>query len=114
VTCDINKLSLEHSVTGGHCNTKGRLLFSFRAILVDSNPAGDKIALMMHRDLIAPAQQALAKFIVFSKATLSQDTNLRVLGLSGAAANEALGKHFSIPGPESGAASHSDKGCVVR
>lgn len=98
VTCDMNQLSATHTVIGGHCNTKGRLLFSFRAMLLGADEGSERIALLMHRGLLAAAEQALAKFIVFSKASLSQDNTYRALGLAGsfddlsqlpAAANDA-------------------------
>lgn len=114
VTSDMNKLSLENSVTGGHCNTKGRLLFSFRSTLLDSGPTGDKIALVMHRALVSSAQQALAKFIVFSKATLAQDSSYRLIGLAGSAASELLAQHFTLPAAEKDAASHNDTDTLVR
>lgn len=110
VTCDMDQLSLERSVTGGHCNTRGRLLFSFRAVLLEAGADGETIALVMHRGLVAQAQAALAKFIVFSKATLAADDKLRVLGLAGIDTLE----HFPLPAAEINAAAINENGSLVR
>lgn len=110
VTCDMNQLSPTQSLTGGHCNLKGRLLFSFRAILLGSNENGDQIALLMHRGLLKAAQQALAKFIVFSKATLSQGSDFRVLGLAGSSVRSMLPE---LPASDGNAIQH-ESGSVIR
>lgn len=91
VTCDINLVTANHSQRGGHCNTKGRMLFDFLAVSLPSTESdSDSIALIMHRDLIERARQALAKFIVFSKAKLSTEQEYRLLGLQGSHAPTLL------------------------
>lgn len=91
ITCDMNLVTEDHSQPGGHCNSKGRMIFSFRAVqLPSSSPESDAIALIMHRSLLQKAQQALAKFIVFSKAELSLEQGYRLVGLSGDQAPQLL------------------------
>lgn len=81
VTCDMNQLSRETARRGAHCNTKGRMVFSFLALeLTAEEPC---IGLVMPRQLIPGAQQILAKYIVFSKAKLRVEEDYRLLGLQG-------------------------------
>src|SRR5690606_20200710 len=79
---------------------------------------GDHVALIMQRDLVPLAQQTLAKFIVFSKATLSQNSDFQVLGVSGSGATELLGDYFDLPAQgdasQTRVTCHSDKGCAVQ
>lgn len=85
VTCDVNLVTEDHSQPGAHCNTKGRMMFSFRAVHLPPESEGTQsIALIMHRGLLEKAQQALAKYAVFSKADVSLGEDCRILGLSGA------------------------------
>lgn len=65
-TCDFNQLQSGSWLLGAHCNPKGRMLSSFRAIRFDN---GD-IALRVHASIAELATQALSKYIVFSKATI--------------------------------------------
>ncbi|MCW8196450.1 folate-binding protein YgfZ [Proteobacteria bacterium 005FR1] len=93
VTCDINLVTSSHAQRGGHCNTKGRLIFSFLAVSLPSQTTGsDRVALVMHRDLVEKAQQALAKFIVFSKAKLSTAQEHQLIGLQAGDAPQLLSR----------------------
>lgn len=83
VTCDMQTLSSEHSVIGAHCNLKGRMVFSFHAILLTSDDSSTKVALIMHRELIETAMFALKKFAVFSKVDISQSEDYQLLALTG-------------------------------
>jgi folate-binding protein YgfZ len=91
VTCDINQVTANHTQRGGHCNIKGRMLFSFLAVsLPGAENGSDSIALIMHRDLVERARQAFAKFIVFSKAKLYTEQDYRLLGLQGSHSSTLL------------------------
>ena len=87
VTCDIEQLyahtdtsTQATSCLGAHCNHKGRMLFSFRAIALDEQTIG----LNLPSEMMPIALSALGKYIVFSKAELidasSDYTLLGVLG----------------------------------
>ncbi|MEX1032065.1 MAG: hypothetical protein WDZ30_01765 [Cellvibrionaceae bacterium] len=85
VTCDMSLVTIDHSQPGAHCNTKGRMVFSFQAVqLAISSPESDSFALIMHRGLLQRAREALAKFIVFSRAELSSEQGHNLIGLAGA------------------------------
>jgi len=75
VTCDVNTLNFSDGQNqtnlGAHCTHKGRMLFSFRACMVDEHTIG----LSMHKDLITSALSALKKYSVFSKVELSDGTD---------------------------------------
>lgn len=70
VTCDVKKLvaSDGFSLTclGAHCTPKGRMLFSFRAIELDT----ETIALDLPLTLLESALQRLKKYSIFYKVTL--------------------------------------------
>ena len=80
VTCDIDPLfNAEPSLStlGAHCTPKGRMLFSFRAFLLDD----ETIALSMVKSLIADAKKALEKYSVFSKVDITDASDeYRILG----------------------------------
>ncbi|MFT6387847.1 MAG: folate-binding protein YgfZ [Cellvibrionaceae bacterium] len=75
VTCDVNALTFSddqnQTSLGAHCTHKGRMLFSFRACMVDD----DTIGLAMHKDLIHSALSALKKYSIFSKVELIDGGN---------------------------------------
>lgn len=110
VTCDVNELT-DISHLGMHCNHKGRALFSFRAIQL----ADDHIALRLPRTMLETAQQALGKYIVFSKAEL-QDSSEQYhgLGISGDKAASLLATHLAPPPETAGGVVRLDSGCIVK
>jgi tRNA-modifying protein YgfZ len=63
-TCDVDKLDETHSL-GAICNLQGRMLTNFR--IAETN---DGLILRMNRGLVQTTKDFLAKYIVFSKATL--------------------------------------------
>ena len=77
-TCDFREVSEGHPRLGAHCNAKGRVQASFRAFHQD----GDFL-LLVPKGQGEPTRAALAKFALFSKATLSLDTTLAPLALLG-------------------------------
>jgi len=81
VTCDIDALfdsKPSTSTLGAHCTPKGRMLFSFRAFLLDE----DTIALSIVKSLITDAKKALEKYSVFSKVEIVDASDeYRILGL---------------------------------
>ena len=67
------------------------MLSSFRIF----NIAEDCYLLNLHKSLEESAQSALKKYIVFSKAELSQEQQLVGIGLHGPKAKENLSKLFT-------------------
>jgi folate-binding protein YgfZ len=64
-TCDLNDLSSGTSLLGAVCNLQGRMVSSFRIVLLT-----DGVLLRLDRGLIESTTNFLAKYIVFSKAEL--------------------------------------------
>lgn len=64
-TCDVNKLSVDRHL-GAICNLQGKTLTNFRITDIP-----DGLLLRMHRDRILPTTEFLSKYIVFSKASLT-------------------------------------------
>ena len=78
VTCDVDTLFVTDNTTtndhilhptslGAHCTHKGRIVFTFRALTLDEQT----IALKLPLDNIETAITALKKYIVFSKANIT-------------------------------------------
>ncbi|PTQ89737.1 YgfZ/GcvT domain-containing protein [Agitococcus lubricus] len=84
-TTDIQTLTPQHACLGGYANLKGRLVFSFNAV---EWPA-QHIQLLVDRELSTTAQNTLKKYMVFSKAQLTE-APLVAFGVMGTAAYEHL------------------------
>ncbi len=65
-TCDVNRLTSHQAGFGAICNIQGRMVTSFRIVKLD-----DGLLLRMHRDLVDNTLRFLGKYIVFSKAEMS-------------------------------------------
>lgn len=80
VTCDVRELAGAQTLLGAQCNIKGRMLLCFRALQSGS----EQILLRVHEGLVAKGMASLGKYIVFSKATLSDLSDAyRHLGIDG-------------------------------
>lgn len=78
-TADFSKLAPGGALAGACCNLQGRVFTSFVAAATTTG-----ILLVMHRALVAPSLQTLAKYAVFSKTRLADASeSYRVLGLAG-------------------------------
>ena len=67
VTCDVNQLSEENSISGAICNPKGRTLTNFQLHQIND----EKLLMVMHHSLIAKSKVELAKYAAFFKVELS-------------------------------------------
>ena len=93
LSCDINELTDNNSLVGSHNNPKGRMIASFR-IFKDSNHS---YRFTLPANNLETAISALKKYIVFSKATLTEANNLS-LGCFGQQAADELKHHLgNIP-----------------
>lgn len=99
VTCDLHQLEPGTSLLGAHCTPKGRVLFSFRVLA----PEEQQLLLRLPVSMVEQAQQALGKYIRFSRAELNEDLAQRQLrGLAGPDAREWLNRHLTEPARETG------------
>lgn len=111
VTCDIRELDQEASRLGAHCTHKGRMLFSFRAVKLGE----EQIALRLDSDILAHAQQALGKYIVFSKAKLADaSTDYCRLGLAGPKAAALIEQHLGATPVNINDVSQVESGYVIK
>ncbi len=104
LTCNIAEVTAEHSREGAYCSPKGRMLGSFRIARLS-----DELLLMrLRRDGVAALQQALAKYIVFSKADQRDASDDYLgLGLSGDRARENIAVVFGgLPEGQNGQIQH--------
>lgn len=96
-TCDLREVAPDRALPGALCSREGRTIATFRVW-----GAPDALTLRLHRDLIVPVRDLLARFIVFSKAELSEPGDSIVgLGLVGDGA-EALVAEICGAAPGSG------------
>ena len=90
VSCNMDLLSVDKSLSGVLCNLKGRAIADFRAI-----QAGDAIWLQTETGMGQSLIDVLAKYIVFSKAEISLVSLAgKVIGLFGEDENESLAGPF--------------------
>jgi hypothetical protein len=91
LTCDINEVTPGQSRLSAHCSPKGRALSSFRIL----NNEDNHYLLACHHSLRETVQQQLGKYIVFSKAELSEQSDQwSAIGIHGPAAASLLKTHL--------------------
>ncbi len=96
-TCDLSEVAPDRALPGALCSREGRTIATFRVW-----GAPDALTLRLHRDLIVPVRDLLARFIVFSKADLIEPGDSIVgLGLVGEGA-EALVAEICGAAPQPG------------
>jgi tRNA-modifying protein YgfZ len=91
LSCDLQQISLGQSGLGSHSNAKGRMQSSFRICRYTENG----FLLRVHHSIQEQAKNALAKYIVFSKATISINKDWVGIGLHGKKARQDLSRLFS-------------------
>lgn len=78
-TCDLDEVAPDRAQPGALCSREGRTIATFRVW-----GAPDNLTLRLHRDLIVPVRDLLARFIMFSKAELEEPGDAMIgLGLVG-------------------------------
>jgi folate-binding protein YgfZ len=111
VTCDSNEITSESSRLGAHCNPKGRMISNFRALGIAENTLG----LRCHREVLPALSQSLGKYIVFSKADITDQGNqLGIYGLLGENIAEQLGGFLGTTLNQNNDACVTDAGHFIR
>jgi folate-binding protein YgfZ len=115
LTCDINQLTIEgnrsQSILGAHCTHKGRMLFSFRAVALDSETFG----LSIYKPLLEDARKVLHKYSVFSKVELiDARDDYRLLGFLGSESEKPLSEHFAELPAHQGHAIRQDQSIAIK
>ncbi len=105
-TCDLTRLTQGMVMRGAICNIKGRMVSNFLAIRTNEG-----FLLRLHRDLVESTSAFLAKYIVFSKAEIKdQSAELHCYG----ATSEGLADvDVDLP-QEPGAIADSDHGQILK
>ncbi len=95
-TCDLRDAAPDRALPGALCSREGRTIATFRMW-----GAPDALTLRLHRDLIVPVRDLLARFIVFAKAELIEAGDDMVgIGLVGDGAEEHITDLFgAAPAP---------------
>ncbi len=91
LTCNLQDITPSQTRLGAHCTPKGRMAATFQLAQTDTND----YVLRTHRDTVEPLKKALAKYMVFSNATLrhASDDFLQ-LGISGQDAQAIVERVF--------------------
>ncbi|WP_083704881.1 folate-binding protein YgfZ [Motiliproteus sp. MSK22-1] len=91
LSCDLKQVSSANSLLGSNCTPKGNVISAFRLI----RPTDEQILLRMPKAIREPALANLGKYIVFSKAELTDASDSYTgLGLQGAGAEALIKKTF--------------------
>lgn len=86
LTCDVRAVDTGRAAPGAWCNAQGRVIADL--MLVQS--AAEHYLLRLRAGIAAPTAERLAKYVVFSKASVNLLDNWRVLACWGEDAAEAL------------------------
>ena len=70
LSCDVGRLSHEHSLLAGYHNPQGRVIALLRLLKLGA----DDVALVLPRELVAAVVQRLTKFVLRAKVKLSDDS----------------------------------------
>src|SRR4051812_48313698 len=93
VTCDVRELANNQTRLGAQCNIKGRMLLCFLALQTDP----EQVYLRIDKGLIANGLASLGKYIVFSKAKLTDATeSYRNIGIAGSNASKIIKEIFNL------------------
>lgn len=96
VTTDVRDLAGGESRLGAHCTPKGRMQFSFRAIALTE----EHLLLRVHHSMVDAVKASLGKYIVFSKAELTDESeHFTRRGLMGKEAASALVEQGLLKAP---------------
>lgn len=109
LTCDLREVTEQQSLMAAHCTPKGGMLSLMRLI---RQP--DQLLLRLHQELLEGTLKQLGKYIIFSKAELT-DVSERYLGLgvSGAGASGWVAKLFGSAPTQPQQQVNSQLGCAV-
>lgn len=94
VTCDVRELRDGGTSLGAHCTPKGRMQFSFRALAFSD----ERFLLRVPTAMVPAVKESLGKYILFSKAELTDETErYQLRGLYGDEARARLTEYLIEP-----------------
>lgn len=96
LSCDLQLLNEQQACRGVHCTPKGRAIASFQLL----QQAEHRYLAVLPHSTLPLLQQSLAKYIVFSKAQLQDDSaHCALFGLSGPDGEALVAQHWgNVPG----------------
>lgn len=110
VTCDVRDLQPGDTRLGAHCTPKGRMQFSFRVLALSD----ERFLLRVPAAMVPAVKESLGKYILFSKAELTDETeHYRLRGLFGEEARARLAEHLTEPPETPGRWTATEDGSVV-
>jgi hypothetical protein len=93
LSCDLAAVSLSNACRGTHCTPKGRAIADFLL----TKPADHHYRCLLPVSSLPLLQQSLAKYIVFSKAELMDNSEQwAIFGLAGAASEALITEYFGV------------------
>lgn len=110
LSCNMESLKINSSLTGALCNIKGRVVSDFQVALID-----DDCLLRTTSKIADVIIQTLAKYAVFSKVELSNDKSvLQVFGLIGPESINYLKEKFGVLPEYPGNCVNNELGTLIR
>src|SRR5690606_30024929 len=98
LSCNLDKLKADQSLTGTYCNIKGRVIADLRVFMMDGT-----VYLLCAHGLAAPLKQTLDKYIVFFKADITVVTEqYECYGVHGDGAAATISELFGATPDQSG------------
>lgn len=110
LSCNLSKLSAQHTLLGTYCDLKGRVISDMRVLLL-----GQDILLLCQSGMGNALRKTLDKYIVFSKASTSIKTaQFERYGIYGADATSTVIELFGAAPSSAGESLSVDTACVYR
>ena len=92
VTCDIEKLGKDNSLTGAICNLRGRVIADFLIVL-----DGEDCILRTQKGMSEVIKKSLAKYAIFSKVELTEEAGFcKVIGTMNAEDAKLVGDIIAV------------------
>lgn len=111
LSCDVSTLDASRAVRGVHATPKGRAVASFQLLQV----APEDYAFLLPTSALPSLQQALGKYIVFSRAELTDHSGeFSLLALGGPGAEACIVDYFSTAPAAVGEQVSRDEGHCLR
>lgn len=110
LSCNLSKLSAQHSLLGTYCDLKGRVISDMRVLML-----GQEVLLLCQSGMGNALRKTLDKYIVFSKAKTSLKTSqFERYGIYGTDATKTVSELFGAAPQSPGDALAAEEAIVYR
>lgn len=111
VTCDLRELTADQALLGAQCTLKGRVIANF--LLIAASP--EEIYLRLPKSLAQKVCESLGKYIVFSKAKITNlSDEFSSLTFAGKEVNQSIKQNFGIELSKTHQWQQREQGILIR